>query len=65
MAMSVHEARDRVIRAALRALQAQQATPHRYSDDEIEYADEQLALAARDLTEATEAAKSKPVGWSQ
>lgn len=63
--MSVTDAREKVLRAALRVLQAERGEPHAHSDDESWYADEQLALAARDLTEATEAADTKPVGWSR
>lgn len=59
---AAHEA---VIRAALRVLSAERADPHAHSAAEAEYADEQLALAARELTEATDQLlpDEQPVGW--
>ena len=67
---SEHEllaARETVIRAVLRVLTAERSEPHADSDAEAEYADEQLALAARDLAEATEqlSEDAKPVGWAR
>lgn len=60
------EARERLLRAALHCLSAERADEHAHKADEIEYADERLALAARDLATATEAlpAEKRPVGWS-
>ena len=65
MTTSVTNAREKVLQAALRVLQAERSDPHAHSDDDSWYADEQLALAARDLTEAVEQSNSKPVGWSR
>lgn len=70
--MSVHsyahaEARDELIRAALRVIAADHyaddAAPH--ADAESEYAGERLALAARALVQAADAlpADQQPVGW--
>jgi hypothetical protein len=58
-------ARESVLRAALRVLSAEREEPHAHSDAESEYADEHLALAARELVRATDAldADEQPVGW--
>jgi DNA polymerase III subunit epsilon len=59
-------ARERVLAAALRCLSAQYAEESADADAYAEYADEQLALAARTLVDATDAqsADAQPVGWS-
>lgn len=57
------EATERLLRAALRCLGARHALESANADAESEYADEQLALAARDLFRATEASDRQPVGW--
>ncbi|MEX5634989.1 hypothetical protein [Parafrankia sp. FMc2] len=61
-------ARNEVIRAALRVLAAKwgdETDPH--FDAEQQYADELLALAARQLVDATDAlpADQRPVGWAR
>lgn len=56
-----------LIRAALRCLTVDHArSDDANSDADAEYAYEQLALAARDLTEAVERLEptDRPVGWS-
>lgn len=61
------DARDEVIRAALRFLSADRADPcDRHYDDELDYAAELLALAARRLVDATDRlpADQQPVGWT-
>ena len=65
--MRTEEARERLLRAALRCLTAEREDEHAHKGDEIEYADEQLALAARDLAGATDAlpADRQPAGWRQ
>jgi hypothetical protein len=61
----VTAAQERVIRQALRALSAEREDPHAHHDDELAYAGEQLALAARDLVRAVDAlpVDALPVGW--
>ena len=61
------EAKERTIRAALRCLSAEHAEENADAASEAEYAEEQLALAARDLAEATEELRpgQQPVGWSR
>jgi hypothetical protein len=66
--ISVHDAHEHVLTAALRVLRAERAPasdPH--GDAEHEYASEQLALAARALTQATSALPPgrQPVGWAE
>lgn len=66
--MTFDEARERVLGAALRVMTARHVAendPRVDSASESEYADEMLALAARELTQATEAlpADQRPVGW--
>lgn len=63
------EAHENVIKAVLRVIEA---THYARADDpnadaEHEYADEQLALAARALAEAVDSmpADEQPVGWSK
>lgn len=60
------KAREQLISSVFRILEADRAEPHAHADAEREYAGEQLALAARDLTRATEAlpAGERPVGWN-
>lgn len=67
MKMTVTDAQDRVILAVLRVLQAERAGPHADSAADAEYADDQLALAARDLARAVDAIDeaARPVGWSE
>lgn len=62
-----YEARARVLRAALRCLSARLADEHAMADAEVQYASEQLAIAARDLVNATNAMDpgDQPVGWSR
>ena len=64
--MSPEEARTKLIRAALRCVQADMADEHAHADAECQYADEQLALAARDLARAMEGLPphQQPVGWT-
>jgi hypothetical protein len=63
----VNDAMERVLAAALRVLSAERALgssdPH--ADAQHEYASEQLGLAARALTHATDALspERQPVGW--
>ncbi len=59
-------ARERLLRAALRCISATLAGESADADADSEYADEQLALAARDLVAATDAtdAGRQPVGWA-
>lgn len=61
------DARERVIGAVFRFLEADRAEPHANADAEAEYAGELLALAARELAEATDAmpADRQPVGWNK
>ena len=65
--MRTEDARDRLLAAALRCLTAERAAEWAHKADEIEHADEQLAIAARDLATATDAlpADRQPVGWRQ
>jgi len=58
-------ARHRVLEAALRVIRSEIAPGGEYADSaaEAEYADEQLALAARDLTRAIDKGYLKPVAW--
>ncbi len=64
---SIDRARHALEQAALRAITAhhyyRDEDPH--SDAEAEYADELVALAARDLVRAVEALpeSQRPVGW--
>lgn len=54
-----------VMRASLRCLTAERTDPHANADAESEYADEQLALAARDLVKSIDALppRERPIGW--
>lgn len=65
VSVTVANAQERVLVAALRVLQSERAEPHADSDAVTEYANDLLALAVRDLTESVEAADSKPIGWSR
>lgn len=61
-------ARERALGAALRLMTARHVAdndPHTNSDSEIEYAEETLALAARELVRATDALppEQRPIGW--
>jgi hypothetical protein len=61
-------ARNELLRAALRVLAAErgnESDPH--FGDELDYAQEGLALAARDLVDAVNQmpADQQPVGWAQ
>jgi hypothetical protein len=60
------EAKDRLLRASLRCLSAQFAEESADAAADAEYADDELALAARDLTAATEALPvgHRPAGWT-
>jgi hypothetical protein len=60
------EAKDRLLRASLRCLSAQFAEESADAAADAEHADDELALAARALSAATEAlpAGHRPVGWS-
>lgn len=62
----IDQARETVLTAADRLTRAYNAEPHAHSDAEIEYSQELLALAARDLHLATEALprNDRPVGWN-
>lgn len=61
------EAQGRVVQAALELVQCVMAEPNAHREDVIEYAEEQLALAARDLARETDRlpAHARPVGWGQ
>lgn len=67
---AIHEsivARGELILAALRVLSAERRDgAERGSADELDYAEDQLALAARQLVNATDAlpADQRPVGWT-
>lgn len=66
--LAYSEARERVLGAALRLMTARHVAdndPRADSDSEIEYAEEMLALAARDLAHATDALppEQHPIGW--
>ncbi|GAA0495164.1 hypothetical protein Ade02nite_19110 [Paractinoplanes deccanensis] len=65
--MYTFEAQERLETAALRSITAHHYSnpTHAHFSDEAQYADEQLALAARDLVRAVEAlpAERRPVGW--
>src|SRR5690348_12711959 len=58
-------ARHRLIHASLRALAADYADPPPWADAEAESADDDLAIAARDLTAVVDAlpADQQPIGW--
>ena len=66
-AFDVDRARDLVEAAALRVIQgrhyARETDPH--AGAQLEWADELLALAARDLVRAVEALpeEDRPIGW--
>lgn len=65
---AVIRAQIRLHAAVLRSITADHyAEEGAYADAEAEYADEQVALAARDLTNAVEAlpAGQQPVGWDR
>lgn len=61
------QARENVISAVLRILSSERDQEHAHAADEAEYANEQLAIAARELTQATDAmpADRQPVGWNK
>lgn len=61
------QAREELLRAALRVLAAERSEPHAHSDDEIAYAEELLALAARDLVRAVDwlPANRRPAQWKR
>jgi hypothetical protein len=64
---SVEAATRRVLQAVLHALSHDyDGTPEAYSDDDAQYAAEQVALAARGLMEAVDAlpAAARPAGWN-
>jgi len=66
--ISVHDAHERVLTAALRVLRAERdPASDPYVDAEHEYACEQLAHAARTLTRATGALPpgQQPTGWTE
>ncbi len=58
-------ARENLLRTALRVMTAERDDPHADHDDEVRYAGEQLALAARELVRAVDAMPEddQPVGW--
>jgi hypothetical protein len=60
------EAKEDLLQAAKRLERAYDSEPHGTSEWEIEYSTELLALAARELTRATEALPrdKRPVGWN-
>ena len=60
-------ARENLIRQVIRLLSGERSEPHAYSAAEVEYAQELVALAARDLAEATDGLpqKDRPVGWAR
>jgi hypothetical protein len=61
------QAREELLRAAVRVLAAERSEPHAHSDDEASYAAELLALAARDLVEAVDRlpASRRPDRWKR
>lgn len=61
------QARGRLVRAALRCLAADHAEDHADADAEVDYAYEELDLAAQNLTKVVDALRpdEQPVGWSQ
>jgi hypothetical protein len=63
--VNVIQAREELVKAAIRCITSDYADPSADSASQAEYADEQLAIAARNLAEATEAlpASQRPVGW--
>lgn len=68
MSMNAVNAHENVMRAALRVLSAERGReddPHFAA--ELDYAEELLALAARELTRATDALPEdeQPVGWRE
>jgi len=65
--VDMHVQIERILRASLRILSAEHSEPHADSDAEAEYAVGQLALAARELTRATDAAPEhdQPAGWAE
>lgn len=62
---SIEAARHEMLAAALRVIAGEYTPPHAHSADEAQYADERLALAARDLVRATDLLERdhQPVGW--
>jgi hypothetical protein len=65
MSGDVYHAREVLLSAALRALSAERGQDDAHYAAELDYSYEQLALAARELTRATDAlpAGKRPVGW--
>lgn len=65
MSAEVTEAREQLIRQVLRLLSSERDLPHVHSAAEAEYAKELIALAARNLAEATDALpeNQRPVHW--
>jgi hypothetical protein len=66
-AAAVIAARENLIRQVLRLLSGEREEPHAHYDDEIDHAEELIALAARDLAEVTDALPEgkRPVGWNR
>lgn len=58
-------AQGRVVTIALEVVQCVMAEPSAHREDALQYAEEQLALAARDLVRETDLLpeNAKPVGW--
>ena len=52
----VYEARERLLKAALRVLAQERQDPHEYADWDAEYADNQLINAAQELAHASRTA---------
>jgi hypothetical protein len=70
MSDAVRAAHDRLTAAVLRSIAAArtlETDPHADADAQCQYADEQVALAARALVDATNRLEphEQPVGWSQ
>lgn len=63
--MNVIQARAELIRAAIQCLAAEHAEESADADAQAEYSDERLAIAARDLTNATDdlPPAERPIGW--
>lgn len=66
MSAAAHHAREELVRSVLRYLSAEHGDPgDPHHAAELEYSEEQVALAARDLTRATDdlPADEQPIGW--
>lgn len=64
---AVLKAQGEVVMAALEVVQCIMAEPGAHHGDALQYAEEQLTLAARDLVRETDKlpADARPVGWGE